>query len=108
MLVIKASKQYIHVYYSNIFKDFHNSTLLNSFKDHKQLCVLKFYYNSCLIPHPPLPVLEKQMIMISFLIPEPNNDSPLNAHAAELWSDQAQYKKVLLERYKRDVADKRV
>jgi len=33
---------------------------------------------------------------------EPNNDSPLNAQAAELWSNQDTYKRVLLERYERD------
>lgn len=34
---------------------------------------------------------------------EPNNDSPLNIHAAELWDNQAMYKKVLLEKYAKDV-----
>ena len=30
---------------------------------------------------------------------EPNNDSPLNTHAADLWVNQTAYKKVLLEKY---------
>ena len=34
-----------------------------------------------------------------FLISEPNNDSPLNTNAADLWKNQEAYKKVLLEHY---------
>lgn len=32
---------------------------------------------------------------------EPNNDSPLNIQAAELWSNQTKYKKYLTEEYNR-------
>ena len=35
-------------------------------------------------------------------VSEPNNDSPLNVQAAELWANQDMYKKVLLEKYERD------
>ena len=37
---------------------------------------------------------------------EPNNESPLNTHAAELWANQESYKKYLLERYEKDVTSK--
>ena len=30
---------------------------------------------------------------------EPNNDSPLNGYAAQLWDNQAEYKAVLLKKY---------
>lgn len=30
---------------------------------------------------------------------EPNNDSPLNPQAAELWNDQTKYKKHLTDEY---------
>lgn len=43
-------------------------------------------------------------VQVHFL--EPNNDSPLNAHAAELWSQRAQYKKLLLEKYDTEVRGK--
>ena len=39
-------------------------------------------------------------------VAEPNNDSPLNVHAADLWSNQTVYKKVLLEKYDREVRGK--
>jgi ubiquitin-conjugating enzyme E2 C len=42
------------------------------------------------------------LLSIQSLLAEPNNDSPLNVQAAELWSDQELYKKVLLEKYQRD------
>ena len=29
------------------------------------------------------------------LLGEPNNDSPLNVHAAQLWADQVAFKKVV-------------
>lgn len=38
---------------------------------------------------------------VPLCFPEPNNDSPLNGHAAELWSNQVAYKKHLLEQYKK-------
>ncbi|CAG5123206.1 unnamed protein product [Candidula unifasciata] len=37
------------------------------------------------------------------LLGEPNIDSPLNAQAADLWNDQTLYKKVLLEKYNKEV-----
>jgi len=47
-------------------------------------------------------VLVNQTLTSNFLLvffSEPNNDSPLNAQAAELWTNQEMYKKVLLEKY---------
>ena len=38
-------------------------------------------------------------IFCFFIRLEPNNDSPLNVNAAELWPNQEVYKKVLLEKY---------
>ncbi|XP_013416041.1 ubiquitin-conjugating enzyme E2 C-like [Lingula anatina] len=46
------------------------------------------------------------LISIRSLLGEPNNNSPLNTHAAELWENQVAYKKLLLEKYKKDVTDK--
>jgi len=34
------------------------------------------------------------------LLGDPNNDSPLNGYAAQLWEHQAEYKQVLLKKYK--------
>ena len=36
-------------------------------------------------------------------VSEPNNESPLNMHAAEMWENQSLYKKVLLEKYDKEV-----
>jgi ubiquitin-conjugating enzyme E2 C len=33
------------------------------------------------------------------LLSDPNNDSPLNVQAAQLWASQQHYKSVLLEKY---------
>nr|CAG4635078.1 EOG090X0DZY [Alona affinis] len=38
------------------------------------------------------------LLSIQSLLGDPNNDSPLNSHAACLWSDQVAYKKFLLEK----------
>ena len=40
------------------------------------------------------------LLSIQSLLGEPNNDSPLNPQAAELWDKQAQFKKHLLATYK--------
>eukprot|EP01089_Gocevia_fonbrunei_P017642 TRINITY_DN5783_c0_g1_i2.p1 TRINITY_DN5783_c0_g1~~TRINITY_DN5783_c0_g1_i2.p1 ORF type:complete len:136 (+),score=30.10 TRINITY_DN5783_c0_g1_i2:70-477(+) len=42
------------------------------------------------------------LLSIQSLLGEPNNDSPLNVFAANLWDDQAEYKRVLLVKYKED------
>lgn len=42
------------------------------------------------------------LLSIQSLLGEPNNASPLNSHAAELWSSQAAYKKYLLEKYEKE------
>jgi len=42
------------------------------------------------------------LLSIQSLLGEPNNDSPLNTHAAELWANQVAYKKYLLEKYEKD------
>lgn len=39
------------------------------------------------------------LLSIQSLLGEPNNDSPLNSYAAELWADQEAYKKYLHEHY---------
>ncbi|XP_075734182.1 ubiquitin-conjugating enzyme E2 C isoform X3 [Rhipicephalus microplus] len=39
------------------------------------------------------------LLSIQSLLAEPNVSSPLNGYAAELWSNQVLYKKVLLEKY---------
>merc|ERR1719158_1034528 len=42
------------------------------------------------------------LLSIQSLLGEPNNDSPLNTHAAELWANQVAYKKYLLEKYEKE------
>jgi len=42
------------------------------------------------------------LLSIQSLLGEPNNDSPLNTTAAEMWLNQVTYKKYLLEKYERD------
>jgi len=42
------------------------------------------------------------LLSIQSLLGEPNNDSPLNTHAAEMWANQVAYKKYLLEKYDKD------
>eukprot|EP00850_Spirogloea_muscicola_P011882 SM000075S21971 [mRNA] locus=s75:384172:385622:- [translate_table: standard] len=39
------------------------------------------------------------LLSIQSLLGEPNNDSPLNAFAAGLWSNQTEYRDVLLKKY---------
>ncbi|KAK0099162.1 hypothetical protein PV326_004321 [Microctonus aethiopoides] len=39
------------------------------------------------------------LLSIQSLLGEPNNESPLNLQAAELWNDQTKYKKHLLDEY---------
>lgn len=46
------------------------------------------------------------LLSIQSLLAEPNIDSPLNVHAADLWSDHEAYKKVLLQKYEQDVRSK--
>jgi hypothetical protein len=43
--------------------------------------------------------------MITLFTGEPNNDSPLNGHAAQLWENQAEYLKVLKAKYAEVSAD---
>ncbi|CAD6214682.1 GSCOCG00004177001-RA-CDS [Cotesia congregata] len=42
------------------------------------------------------------LLSIQSLLGEPNNDSPLNVQAAELWSDQTKFKKHLMEEYHKE------
>jgi len=42
------------------------------------------------------------LLSIQSLLGEPNNDSPLNTHAAGLWSNQEEYRKLLHKKYKED------
>jgi len=44
------------------------------------------------------------LLSIQSLLGEPNNESPLNGHAAQLWPNQEVYKKLVLEKYQRDSA----
>ena len=39
------------------------------------------------------------LLSIQSLLGDPNNDSPLNVQAAQLWLDQVAYKKLLLEKF---------
>ena len=39
------------------------------------------------------------LLSIQSLLGDPNNDSPLNGQAAQLWSDQVAFKKLLLEKF---------
>jgi ubiquitin-protein ligase len=38
------------------------------------------------------------------LFTEPNNESPLNAQAAEQWNNQAEFKKIVVEKYNKNAA----
>eukprot|EP00158_Paraphelidium_tribonemae_P000926 Partr_v1_DN23699_c0_g1_i1_m18823 putative ubiquitin-conjugating enzyme len=44
------------------------------------------------------------LLSIQSLLGEPNNESPLNGQAAQLWDDQVEYKKVMLQKYKEAIA----
>jgi ubiquitin-conjugating enzyme E2 C len=46
------------------------------------------------------------LLSIQSLLAEPNNESPLNTHAAELWANQVAYKKYLHEKYDKEVKSK--
>ncbi|KAK3603910.1 hypothetical protein CHS0354_042921 [Potamilus streckersoni] len=43
------------------------------------------------------------LLSLQSLLGEPNIDSPLNSYAADLWSNQEEYKKVLLSKYEKEV-----
>eukprot|EP00033_Pygsuia_biforma_P003780 GCRY01004143.1.p1 GENE.GCRY01004143.1~~GCRY01004143.1.p1 ORF type:complete len:153 (-),score=28.45 GCRY01004143.1:255-713(-) len=45
------------------------------------------------------------LISIQSLLAEPNNDSPLNGHAAKLWDNQEEYAKVLERKYREATAN---
>lgn len=46
------------------------------------------------------------LLSIQSLLGEPNVSSPLNGYAAEIWSNQALYQKVLLEKYEKQAKAK--
>lgn len=46
------------------------------------------------------------LLSLQSLLSEPNINSPLNTHAARLWKDQVNYKRVLLEKYNSEVRKK--
>jgi len=46
------------------------------------------------------------LLSLQSLLAEPNVDSPLNSHAAQLWKDQSTYKIILHEKYENDVQKK--
>ena len=39
------------------------------------------------------------LLSIQSLLGDPNNDSPLNMQAAQLWANQVAYKQVLLDKF---------
>lgn len=43
------------------------------------------------------------LLSIQSLLAEPNNDSPLNGHAADLWKNPTAYRKVVLEQYDKNL-----
>lgn len=43
------------------------------------------------------------LLSIQSLLAEPNNDSPLNTHASNLWPNRTAYQKLLLEKYASEV-----
>ena len=45
-------------------------------------------------------------LLILFICTDPNIESPLNIHAAELWDSQVLYKKIVREKYNKDVLGK--
>lgn len=47
------------------------------------------------------------LLSIQSLLAEPNNESPLNSTAAEMWSNQEAYKKYLLQKYEIDTKNKK-
>ena len=55
-------------------------------------------------PRHPLPqaAYSVQTVLISLqtLLGDPNNASPLNGQAAQLWSQPAEYRRTVLKRYK--------
>eukprot|EP00004_Rigifila_ramosa_P018381 TRINITY_DN4566_c0_g1_i1.p1 TRINITY_DN4566_c0_g1~~TRINITY_DN4566_c0_g1_i1.p1 ORF type:complete len:186 (+),score=43.00 TRINITY_DN4566_c0_g1_i1:50-559(+) len=44
------------------------------------------------------------LLSIQSLLGEPNNDSPLNAHAATLWANQEEYRRVVLKKAEESAA----
>lgn len=40
------------------------------------------------------------LISLQSLLGEPNNDSPLNGYAAQLWDSQEEYREVMVKKYK--------
>lgn len=44
------------------------------------------------------------LLSLQSLLGEPNNESPLNAQAAEQWSNQEEYKQIITEKYNRYMA----
>lgn len=48
-----------------------------------------------------LPMARMHPLLVLFrLRPDPNNDSPLNTDAAQLWGDQEKYREVCLQKYR--------
>jgi len=43
--------------------------------------------------------IQSVLLSIQSLLGEPNNESPLNTHAAGLWSNQTEFKKLVLAKY---------
>ncbi|KAK2166803.1 hypothetical protein LSH36_35g07015 [Paralvinella palmiformis] len=46
------------------------------------------------------------LLSLQSLLGDPNIESPLNIHAAELWDSQVLYKKIVREKYNKDVLGK--
>jgi ubiquitin-conjugating enzyme E2 C len=47
----------------------------------------------------PAYTINTALLSLQTLLGDPNNDSPLNAHAAGLWDDQAEYREVVRAKY---------
>ncbi|XP_033125335.1 probable ubiquitin-conjugating enzyme E2 C [Anneissia japonica] len=49
----------------------------------------------------PLYTVSTILISLQSLLGEPNNESPLNVQAAEMWEDQTKFKRVVREKYEK-------
>lgn len=65
------------------------------------ISIYVFYFtsNGSISISPNIFVCQKMTLLNNARISEPNNESPLNPYAAELWRDQTKYKKQLTEEY---------
>jgi len=81
--------------------DSHGNICLDILKE-KWSALYEVYLADCEPKSVQLCQVRTILLSIQSLLGEPNNDSPLNTHAAELWANKVQYKKYLLEKYEKD------